>query len=267
MADRNVLVFESMELEGSAGPVEIDILIEFYINGHLYRTAIECRGQGRKQARPWIDELIGKVADRKLKIDKCIAVSESGFTRGALQRAAGAHIETLSLKEAENRDWSLLSRLPGLVQITSEVTPEIFELGFGFEEPDEVETAFAGHPLEYRRGNFNIRSTIPDVAGVCTAREFAGKFLLLPNFLSQHLDDSSRAHGRLTIKLSLKPGTTFALDPLGGFHQLLEFSIGVWIDRTISSVPVRQYEMGLSKFGSVTGELQLWAHYYGSRQF
>jgi sporulation protein YlmC with PRC-barrel domain len=105
LAGAGVKVTESVELEeyADSSDREVDILIEAELNGHPVRMALECRDRSRPQDKEWIDSLIGKFRD--LKIDRVIAISSSGFTRGALQKASQVNIGTLSLQEASQADW------------------------------------------------------------------------------------------------------------------------------------------------------------------
>lgn len=69
-------------------------------------TIIECRIHKSKQDVKWIEELIGRKAS--LKADALIAVSASGFTRGAILKAEKFGIilrDILSLTEDEIRNW------------------------------------------------------------------------------------------------------------------------------------------------------------------
>lgn len=105
LAAAGVRVTESAELQeyAESSDREVDILIEAEISGHPVRLALECRDHDRAQDKEWIDALIGKYRD--LKVDRVIAVSSSGFTKGALQKAEKANIGTLSLEEANQTDW------------------------------------------------------------------------------------------------------------------------------------------------------------------
>lgn len=69
-------------------------------------TIVECRIQADPQDVTWIEELIGRRTS--LKADAVIAVSASGFTRGAVLKAKAYGIilrDVKSLTEEEVRDW------------------------------------------------------------------------------------------------------------------------------------------------------------------
>ena len=69
-------------------------------------TLIECRIYSKKQNVKWIEELIGRRLS--LKADAIIAVSASGFTKGAISKAKVYGIilrDLLSLTEEEISSW------------------------------------------------------------------------------------------------------------------------------------------------------------------
>ena len=81
---------------------QIDVTIAR--QGHL--THVECRFHKASQDVKWIEELIGRRAS--LKADAMIAVSASGFTKGAIKKAEahGIILRTLhTLSEQEIKDW------------------------------------------------------------------------------------------------------------------------------------------------------------------
>ena len=104
LAEGGATVTESAQLkEPSGAQREVDVLIEADINGHPIRVAIECRDHQTKQDVTWIDALIGKY--QNLDVSQVVAVSSSGFTTNAIEKAATHRIRTLSLEEALESDW------------------------------------------------------------------------------------------------------------------------------------------------------------------
>jgi hypothetical protein len=86
---------------------EIDVAVEGHLNGHAVSVAVETRNRSRPADIGWIDNLGGKY--RHLPIDKVVAVSSSGFTKKARERAASStapRIETLTLGDALETDWN-----------------------------------------------------------------------------------------------------------------------------------------------------------------
>lgn len=82
---------------------EVDILVENEVAGVPWRMAVECRDRSRKDEIGWIDSLIGKFSH--LPIDKVVAVSKSGLTRAAVEKAAIHRIEVRVLQDALEVDW------------------------------------------------------------------------------------------------------------------------------------------------------------------
>lgn len=97
---------------------EVDILVEYRYAHHDFKIVIECRDRSRKESVEWIDNLIGK--NKSLSVNKVVAVSKSGFTKNAKNKAKANDIDTLTLEEAIDTDWSNFLFKPGIVIITSE---------------------------------------------------------------------------------------------------------------------------------------------------
>lgn len=89
--------------EPSGIPREIDVLIEKKLYGHNLRIAVECRDRFRKDDVEWIDSLLGKY--KNLEVHKIIAVSRSGFSASAKQKASDNGIEVKTLEECLDTDW------------------------------------------------------------------------------------------------------------------------------------------------------------------
>jgi len=114
-------VTESVLLKEQNSPAkrEVDILIEYEIAGTKLRIAVECRDRSRKDDIEWIDGLIGKYQD--LGVDKVIAVSNSGFSADAIKKASAKKIDTRSLEQALNTDWTKEFIKLGIVTITQQI--------------------------------------------------------------------------------------------------------------------------------------------------
>jgi len=83
---------------------EVDVLVTTIVAGHSIRVAIECRDHSKDQDISWVDSLIGKYAN--LDIHKIIAVSHTGYSAAAEQKATQHDIELLTLQEAQEADWA-----------------------------------------------------------------------------------------------------------------------------------------------------------------
>ena len=98
---------------------EVDILVEFNYAGHGFKYIVECRDRSRWATVEWIDALVGK-AKALDGINKVIAVSSKGFTPKAVQKARSHGIETLTLAQANEADWTRFPIRPGVVVLTGE---------------------------------------------------------------------------------------------------------------------------------------------------
>lgn len=96
---------------------EVDILVEYRYAHHDFKVAIECRDRSRKDSVEWMDSLIGKA--KSLPVNKVVAVSKEGFTEAAKSKAKANGIDTLTLDEAIDTDWSNFPFKPGVAIITS----------------------------------------------------------------------------------------------------------------------------------------------------
>jgi hypothetical protein len=115
------LVIESAEVwDKEAGILrEVDILVSYDYAGHEFSFIVECRDRSRKETVEWIDGLVGKT--KALHVAKVIAVSSSGFASSAIKKAKENGIETLTLKEAEEHDWTSYPMKPGLLVVSDEI--------------------------------------------------------------------------------------------------------------------------------------------------
>lgn len=111
---------------------EVDIPIEHDVAGVEVRIAIEVRDRGNVDDVEWIDSMIGKYSD--LPIDKRVAVSRSGFSKGAVAKARAHGIETKTLCEVLDIDWpfefirpgfALVERNDRVLEITCELVPPL----------------------------------------------------------------------------------------------------------------------------------------------
>ncbi len=105
-------VTESAELTDlvTGEPREVDVCIETQVAGHEIIVSIECRGQARKQAVGWIEEMHAKHS--RLPTDHLVLVSSSGFTPNALTVARSYNIETVVPEElTEDRAAGIGARI------------------------------------------------------------------------------------------------------------------------------------------------------------
>lgn len=76
---------------------EIDVLVSGSLAGYPVRIAIECKNERRPIGAPAVDSFVGKLIDVGIPSQHGIYVSTSGYTSGAVARAAKAGLRTLVL--------------------------------------------------------------------------------------------------------------------------------------------------------------------------
>lgn len=115
------VVTESAEVwDKEAGILrEVDILVSHEYAGHEFSFVVECRDRSREETVEWIDGLVGKT--KALNLAKVIAVSSSGFSSSAIRKAKENGIETLTLTEAGEQDWTRYPMKPGLLVVSDEI--------------------------------------------------------------------------------------------------------------------------------------------------
>lgn len=121
-------VEESVELPERFGGAkrEVDILISHDLCGIEFKLAIECRDRTRLDTIEWIDNLIGKYSN--LEVDKIVAISDSGFTDAAKEKAAAKNIRLITAEDAKEVSWAMeilpasfhgMNIKPSLLKITT----------------------------------------------------------------------------------------------------------------------------------------------------
>ncbi len=92
---------------------EIDVAIEIPTGPRTIRIALEVRDQRRPASVQWVDEIAGKYIH--LPVDRIVAVSHSGFTTSARDKAASFNIDLLMPEEIPEFDWKILSSVKRFV--------------------------------------------------------------------------------------------------------------------------------------------------------
>jgi len=82
---------------------EIDVLVTSNVAGHSVRVAVEARDHSARQDITWVDGLIGKYAN--LDVQKVVAISHTGFSTTAAEKAKQHNIELITLEEAKVVNW------------------------------------------------------------------------------------------------------------------------------------------------------------------
>src|SRR5215210_7497541 len=142
---------------------EVDILIEHEIAGTTVRIAVECRDRSRSDSIEWIDSLIGKYRD--LAVDKVIAVNRLGFAERAVQKATANRIDTRTLEEALDTDWSEEFIKLGIVKLTYRTSPKQVWID---TKPPLAGQAKPSDPVTDQEGN--VLGTLNEVIADCFER-------------------------------------------------------------------------------------------------
>jgi hypothetical protein len=118
----DAVVTESKFLRDSAAEAEreVDIVIETTVGEYSLTISIECRDRGRVADIEWVEQMIAK--HHTLPTNKLILISSSGFTKRAAKKAQAQGVQTLSLSQAAQANWNVLTGIGkvGLVKFTVE---------------------------------------------------------------------------------------------------------------------------------------------------
>lgn len=204
---------------GSNTEREVDILIEFKAAGTDIRMAVECRDHERTDTITWIDGLIGKYRD--LNVDRVIAVSRSGFSQGAVDKAITNNIELLTLREALDTDWNEKLLKIGVLKLTRQTS---FLLTKTFVELDPPLTDLA-----------NLSDTITlESGGTLTLRELIEGFIkreqtkiddyITENFL-EHFKTKADLKNPLPLEHKINIPDAMLTSTTGTTHKILSLSV------------------------------------------
>jgi hypothetical protein len=92
---------------------EVDVSIRFKTGSHDFLIVFECRDRGRKNGPDWIEQIAQKTKD--IGANKVIAVSSSGFTRSAIEKAKHHNILLRTIDEISSErifEWFKPKSLP-----------------------------------------------------------------------------------------------------------------------------------------------------------
>jgi hypothetical protein len=231
-------VTESAILKEPGGaPREVDILLEASAFGHAVRIAVECRDHARKADVQWIDELIGRF--KNLGVHKVIAVAASGFTRPALQKAASEGIETRSLKECEETDWSVEFQRLGIGEfaLNSQVVGVTIKLDPKASPEDGITRE---SPVEGSDGEF--KCSVQDAVERCLHARVSPNFKawldkeFLPSCAT--LRELERS---FELKICIPVSGTFVRGTGGLRHELKELIYSVLVEGKVHEAEVKHY--------------------------
>lgn len=217
LAAENAVVRESVMLTPLDGgeDLEVDVLIEAALGRHRLLLAIECRDHRRPATKEWINELVGKYA--VLPVDKVIAVSRSGFTRGAKQRAVGGKVVLSTMRAVRETDWPSTLRGWRLALIDLTPRPRAVSISYRGESPPFEGNAFANARICDIHGQ-EISTVIADARYLFEthARRRLGEWLGTEKELWTRVGDQDL----WTVTLDFQAHGRYVRGPDGRLHQI-----------------------------------------------
>jgi hypothetical protein len=218
--------------------------------GYPITLLIECRDHDRPQDVSWIEALIGKYLHQMAHV---IAVSSSGFTSQALDKAKAVGITTMVIEEARDTNWrSWVASLSSIwITLHGRMMSGIFNINLvdrSLKTPPSP-TLMAGD----RPGDIVFEK--PDGNRATAWEIFQG----LPEaFVDEVVGRSERqADGLIMFRCGLPPGTKLVLTdggllPADGIGYLLREEI-----ETVE-VPLQAGEYGVTSIATGTGSGSAW---------
>lgn len=214
LSSDGVEILESAEIEEYGAGRECDILIKAQVNRHPVTIALECRDHQRPQTLEWIDALDGKYRD--LPVDSIVAVSSSGFTAQAAEKARRLGIRALSFQEAMQKDWPTHARRAASRWFRYHVVR--FDTSFNYRgaEPEMTDATF--RTAQVVNGTGESIETVADIVESL----FEDAKDALNYSLPQAANDIVAADGPFSrvLHVSYDVEDRFVLDATGGRYEL-----------------------------------------------
>jgi hypothetical protein len=191
---------------------EVDIVIEATVGDDLIVVSIECQGRSRVANVEWVEQMIAK--HQTLPTNKLILVSQSGFTKSALQKAKALSVKTMTLVEAIKADWKVMTDLDNIL------------LGKWTIKPSACFASCQGPTTETYTLSLEMNHQLVEVDGkeIITVEEVFGVFLdmSLEDFAkdTETKTDDKQRYIVFTLESSL-PENTFSIDGNGKKHKVL----------------------------------------------
>lgn len=147
----------------TSAKVEIDVLINAKVGGTDISVGIECRDRKRPATVEWVREIKGK--HEHLPIDKTVLVSSSGFSSEAKRKAAALGIDTLSIDQAENKEWKeYIESLSDLKFAGFSVS--LVQTTIKFENPSVIDPSKFSDETELVEDKSGYRGTVNEYAAL-----------------------------------------------------------------------------------------------------
>jgi hypothetical protein len=124
---------------GLKKPREIDILIESNVGPYRIKVAVEATKRSRKLDNEGFGKILSKFEMAgSTNVNKVVIVTPSGFTEDVISRAKLLDVDLLTINEAKEADWSMLSP-----KMAFTVAPHVCSVTFDPTHPSEKEKGFA----------------------------------------------------------------------------------------------------------------------------
>lgn len=226
---------------------EADITVEMEIAGHQVLMAIECRDRRRPADIEWIDQLIGKYVNRAAKV---VAVSSSGFTAAAKEKAAGVGIDTMTIHEAADTDWCAWVNSLDTLWVT------LVDWGTGglgnIEFVDKSIDSSLLPVMNVRSALTNLRFRLPDQSDAYTALELLNQHFATCDPLRTHAALIPRSDGLSVLAVKV-PTSTMLLLPDGRTHGVETLHYLLRPRQETFNVPLKPGEYGVAPVGTGSG--------------
>lgn len=219
---------------------EHDIVLTFTEGHRELLMAIECRDRSKPVGVPDVEQFHSK--RERTGIDRGIIVSQTGFTKTAIEKAASYNIGCLSLGEVERFDWC---RAPGVDVLTCELAHADVTLmfpGVGAQDiPIELEDGTPTTEQTFRTCAMRLFETY--LRANATEGELAKTFVEDNPPVYTKLQNGERVRaGRIQIAARYRITHTFV--PLD-FHRYFDMAKGTLVaDTVVAAVPLGDGQMG-----------------------
>lgn len=205
-APSGAIVTESVEQETLDGLREIDIQMESVVGLYRIKIAIEAKAESRPLDVTVIEQLSAKYRPGDgVQVDKVVIVSKSGFTLAAKNKALRSNMELLTLREAQEADWTQFVPPDKPQTLCLTIAPHIEELKF---DP----------PIQ---GDWNAIAAEGKVLCRCHGRDFGTVRETAERMLQNHIFGNTKVKANIDSKL--KAGGMARVSLWHALDYLIEF--------------------------------------------
>ena len=200
---------------------EVDIVIEKVVANSLLVIGVECASRSRRADITWVEQLAKK--HERLPTDHLILVAEAGFAADAITLAQQLNIETLTLDEATDADWTeIVGKLTHLyiARYTTETVACHAELARKYKQ--SINPAVGGDQVLYSSEGQSL-GTLAEISKMITQPH-------MKDVIGQISED-----GEQTLLIGYRcPDRSYLIDSQGNNTEVvaLHFALRVIRDRT-----------------------------------